>query len=262
MSTTISAIPRSVLAEIYKLKRTAILWLALIGGTMVTALIFFVFLFEGAGIVESGMNPWDKYFNVSFSVVTSLALIPFVVLVTSSTMNYEHRSSSWKQLYTLPLSRGTFFFSKGITILGLLLVTYTVFFLSIIPSGYLLGKISPDYGFLEATPNIGALLNLLLHSFIAILGVTAFQYWLCYQWKNFLAPVGIGFLGFVIGPNILGKPKIAAFIPHSHPAGFASEAAIMGKDLEWLSNPEWYSLAFFVIFVSLGYIQETRRNVS
>ncbi|MCB0703985.1 MAG: ABC transporter permease [Saprospiraceae bacterium] len=255
-----STLSRNIQAETYKLKRTPILWLSLIGGTMVAGVVFLVFYLNGANPPEAGVNPWKSFFNMSYTIASTLVLVPFIILVTSSLTQFEHSNSAWKQLYSFPISRGSVFFSKGITVFGLIALTYVVFMISIFPVAYLLSIYTPDYGFQDYAPVFGPLFKLFFHSFISILGVTAFQYWLCYRWKTFMAPIGIGMLGFIIGPLLLSKPKIAIFLPHCHPIWY-----VKGLDHAitrfGLTTPEVYSLVFFVLFVALGYFQETRRNI-
>ncbi|MBR9919794.1 MAG: ABC transporter permease subunit [Bacteroidetes bacterium] len=246
-------------AESIKIKHSPISWLTLISGALTAMLVTVLFLMRGIDPVEAGINPWDGYFSLCFSIFSALVLIPFVVLIVNALVQIENKANSWKQLYSLPIARGNIYFSKLILLLLFLISLYLIFAFSIIPVAWLTGIFRPEYAFQDYSPAFWPLAQRLAHSFIALLGLTAFHYWLAYRWKNIIPSIGIGFLGFVLAPLVLEKPALAAFIPHSHVSWLSTE---MSKgNISVLSQPEMYSLLFFVTFICLGYYQEKHRNI-
>jgi len=259
---------RSLSADTIKLKRTPILWVALLGGLFITGLVFLIHYFSVEEINKPDTNPWIFYCNFGMTFVSILLAVPFVVLLTSSTLFAEHRSNAWKYLYSLPLPRGQIYFSKLVLILIILAITYLIFFLGQLLSGWLLGFLRPEYGFHEYAPQPGKFALLLLHSYLSALGVVGLHYWLSVRWKNFIVPVGIGLLGYIVSIlfSMTNRYEVGQFFLYSYPSMLGTSLGLDTpiKELFWmggLTNVEWFSLGFLVIFAAAGFIEESRKNI-
>ena len=258
---------RSLLAETYKLKRTPILWIALIGGLFAASLIFLIYYFQVEELLDPGVNPWTKYTGFSLTITATLLLIPFVVLLTSSIVYPEHQGHTWKYLYTLPLQKAQFYCSKLVMVLGLVMITYLIFLLSTLLGGMILGNLQPAYGFQDYTAGGWAFLQQIMHVYIGIAGIVALHYWLSLRWRSFIPPVGIGLLAFVVAMIIAGKTDWGLYFPYCYPILQGQLALAETPErlniVFWggLSNIEWYSLGYFVLFTGLGYWEETRKSV-
>ncbi len=268
MNLMIAHFSRSMSAEAYKLKRTPLLWISLIGGAFVTGLVFliYVFNFEELGKIEG--TPWKLYFEIGFTMISLLLAVPYVILVTSSITYFEHHSNAWKYLYTLPLQKYNFYFSKLFLVITLIALTYIVFLLSLLFTGYLLDFIHPTYGFQQNSPDFGQYVRTLGHSFLAILGITALHYWMSIRWKNFITPIGIGLLGFIIALFLLLAKKFeyAIYLPYAYPGiigfEFGQENTPTGiGQFGGLSYTEWSSIACFLIFTIVGFWEENKSDV-
>jgi hypothetical protein len=202
---------------------------------------------------------------MGFTMISMLLITPYAVLVTGAMVYPEHQSNAWKYLYTLPLRGGNFYFAKLLVTLGLIVITYLVFFLTLLGSGYLLSVLLPQLQLQDYSPGAGRLFTVVARSFLSLLGLTALQFWLSVRWKNIVVPVGIGFLGFIIGFVVATKTKLALYFPYAYPV---YTSLLLNNDLpenshlvEWggLVQTEWYSLVYFVLFSALGYWEVRRR---
>jgi hypothetical protein len=98
-----------------------------------------------------------------------------------------------------------------------------------------------------------ALLRLSGKTYIAILSITAIQYWLSLRFKSFVAPVGIG-LGLLIGALIafgMGWEHVDK-LPFAFPA-LTLQSMVKGH-APLIARHEWYSIAYTAIFLVLGYL--------
>jgi len=80
-------------------------------------------------------------------------------------------------------------------------------------------------------------------------------------------PLGIGVLGFIIGMvlMIMNHP-VGSYFPFTYPmhvnASFVNGRNTLNpKILGGLGQLEWNSIAYFILFTLLGYVQERSRNV-
>lgn len=258
---------RSFAAEALKLKRTPLLWIAVIGGIFVALFVFLIFLLSAEELTQKEGNPWELYFEIGFVIITLLLAVPFVILVTSSMAYFEHNANAWKYLYTLPLAKRNFYFSKLLMALALIAVTYIVYFIMVLLSGYAIDFIYPAYKFQEYPPRIEVIVSMLGHSYISILGILAMHYWFSIRWKNFIVPVGIGLLGFIIGLFIILAKKydIATYFPYAQTGtvglAFGPEEVSSIIKFAGFTLAEWLSVGYFFLFTIFGYYEEKSSNV-
>jgi len=180
---TISTFYRSFNAEILKIKRTPILYISLVGGVFVCGIIFMLHLLNPDNFAKEGENPWILYFDVGFMITSMVLLIPYVVLTMSSLTHFEHESSAWKYLYSLPLPKANVYYSKLLLAILLIISTYLIYFLVVWLSAYLVDWIHTIYGFKNYTPMFSEWLTRLTHSFLSILGIAGLHYWMSTHWK-------------------------------------------------------------------------------
>lgn len=267
MNTAIPSIVRSLRADTIKLKKTPVFWLALLGGVFVTGLLFILHYFSVEELNKPDTNPWNFYCSFGMTFVSVLLVVPFVVLVTSSIMFPEHKAESDKYLYSLPLPKSRFYFSKAVVLMGIIAWTYLIFFSAHLLAGWILGFLRPEYEFHQNVPQTAHFGKILVHSYISVLGVVGLHYWMSVRWKNFIIPIGIGLCGYIISVMLSAAQRfdLAIFFPYSYPAMIGNELGMENAaDLIWwggLSNVEWLSIGCLVLFAVIGYIEESRRNI-
>lgn len=257
----------SLSAEWIKLKRTPALFL------IAAIVIFCVFIMTIGSYIDIhplaqlDLNPWKRFRNIGHVLYTNFFICPFVVLLTSAFFFVEQRASSWKYLYTLPVSRGKIFVSKLFTLIALLFSTALLVVLFSTLSGYGLNYKYPEMEFSYYSPELWNYTSKLFHSSIAILGVIGIQTFLCFRFRNVFVPLGIGIglfiLGLVIGTT--NQPQ-ALYFPYSYPLLVFDFEMFNQTDINIqrdgiLSNVEWWSLGYFFLFSGLALWLETRKNI-
>jgi hypothetical protein len=256
MEFSIATFSRSLKAEIQKLQSTPLLWVTLGGGLFIPLFLTTIYLIKWERIIEPGTDPWPQFLMIGFDMV-SMLLGPFLILTAAAICHPEHQGNTWKQLYTYPLHRANLFFSKLLTAIGLVLVAYLLYAVSIFPLGYFLDGVIPEFGFSNYAPPIASQLQWLGHSFLASLGMLTIQYVLSLHWRSFIPSIAIGLTALVVGWILLGRTELTHYYPYSFPAliQFISrpEVGIVGLDeVGGLWEVEWYSLGYLVS-ISLGY---------
>lgn len=258
---------RSLNAEFLKLRGTPMLWLTLAGGIFIAGFLFLIYAFNAEKFTSKPVNPWIMYWDVSFMLTAILVLVPFVILIASAIVYPEHDMNTWKYVYTLPLKKYNFYFSKLLVILILIGLTFLVFFTALIIGAYLLNLLFPAYQFDQYPTGIPDFTARLGHAYLSILGIVAIHYWFSIRWKSFILPIGIGLLGFIIAIFLMffaQRYDLATFIPYAYPlmagAEFGTESIGLDR-VGWFLPVEFYSIAWFIVFSILGFYEENRRNV-
>lgn len=258
---------KSISAEFIKLKRTPILWLIFIGGATISAIAIFRQVTNPYYDIALS-SPWPYYFDFHFNLIALLFLSLFVILMVHLLTSLEEQANAWKQLYTLPFAKGYIYFSKLIALVLILLFTLLSYIVLSYITGHIIDQFVPEYEFSFYRPEWGRIMGYTMHLFCSVLGILGIQYWLSMQHRNYLIPLGIGVLGFVIGLLlfILNLP-IGAYFPytyvmHVNVTFIHSEQLMNTPSLGGLGILEWYSILCFLFFVGLGFLQENSRNIS
>ncbi|HUQ96955.1 MAG TPA: hypothetical protein VM010_04765, partial [Chitinophagaceae bacterium] len=143
------------------------------------------------------------------------------------------------------------FFSKFLTIQMLLIFFFLLFNAFMIGAGLVGNVINPSFTFFEHSISWLALLKLNAKTYISILGISAIQYVLSLQFKNFIAPIGIG-LALLIGSLITSQANWEHLfkLPYIHP--MLTLRYMKLKDRPVLENHEWNAIGYFISVLALG----------
>ncbi|WP_442267510.1 ABC transporter permease [Tenacibaculum sp. ZS6-P6] len=239
--------------ELIKLKNTSGFWLSLICALLLPLVFFILYLLKHEKfIVGDEINPWLEFIKNqedSLSLLTSI----YTIVIISLIVQIEHKSSTFKYLFTLPIPKWSIYFGKLLLIILLLLAIYLLFYISIIISGNLLGLIYSDLNFNSFSPDYSLIFKNISKSFIPFLGLVGIQYWLSFRIKNFIIPISIGLLLLVVG-IVLITQKV------SFTQYYAYAYNIIGQNPNY-NNISLYSLLYLILFSTLGYIDIRRLNI-
>ncbi|MBI2730004.1 MAG: ABC transporter permease [Sphingobacteriales bacterium] len=243
--------------ELIKLKRSAALWVVVLGAGFVPFIFLLSYLIKPvSNIKRLGNNPWAAHVGELWQAFSIFLLPMFIILICSLVLQIEYKNNTWKQVYASPQSYANIFFSKLggiITMILLLFVLFNVFALgaAIIPNLFYKG-----FKFLATTFNWQKFMVLNIRLFISTLGIIAFQYWLSMRFKNFIVPIGIG-LACLIATLIAMRWEHIFKIPYAHPF-LTMQFGEVKKG--FLQNHEWNSIGYFIVFTALGFLDMRLRK--
>lgn len=140
------------------------------------------------------------------SLSYALLFLPLITGVLAGIIcRYEHQAGGWKQLLSLPVTRGNVFFGKYLVLLLLVFIMQLLY----LGAMYAAGSIK---GFTDPFP-ISILWKSIFGGWIATFPLLALQLWLSIAWKSFAAPFAVNVI-FVL-PAILAvnSEKFGPFYP-------------------------------------------------
>lgn len=187
----------SIQSEWIKTRRSAASWLCLIGGFFIPLIYFILFIKDQSSINHNASpNVWMTHFKDLWQNM-AIFLLPMGLILTSSLITQvEYRNNTWKQLHTTPQPYSTIFAAKFSVIVIMTLKFFLFFNVGILLTGYL-----PCWFFDQAMPKDPIPVKYFLVEngkyFVTCLPVMALQFMISMNFKNFLVPIGIGFLGLV-----------------------------------------------------------------
>lgn len=245
---------RSLQSEWLKKKRSLGSWLIVVGALFTPAIVVI------ARIVHHDTLPalyargdfWTELWRSCWESMAVFFLPMGAILVTSLITQIEYRNNAWKQVHTLPLTAATVFFSK----LAVILLLMTQFFV-LFAGGVFLSAIVP-WLLLRNVPYPSAPLALRFflvdtgRYMVVCLPIVTAQYLLSLRFKNFLVPIGVGFMAWVAALAALSW-KFGFTIPYVYTIlTYLTNNPKARFPIPSVPLP-WMAVGYAVLFVSGGY---------
>jgi lantibiotic transport system permease protein len=243
-------------SEFIKVKHNFVLWLIVLAGVTVPLLVTFDFIDHAKDISESHSNPWNALWG---ETIRGFAVFigPFVIImITCMFMNIEHKYNAWKYMLTLPQSKSTLYLNKLLMNLLLLVLLYLLFLLFFFLSGFFLAWRYPSMGFLTWRPGYASIFYLALRSLISFLGILAIHFWLSIRIKNMFVNIGIGLLCIFV--SIMLFKKMDRMVGYPYADGLLTVFHTYPQQ-GFLAKNEIYSLLYFLVVISAGYLDFLKR---
>ncbi len=242
----------AIQAEWLKTKRSASNWLSLIGGFFIPTIMIIGAFYNGRTINDAPGNGWNIVYSNAWQNMAVFLLPMGMILAGSLITQIENKNNTWKQVHATPQRFTTVFFSK-FTVILLMTVKFFVFFnigvllYAFLPTVFLEG------GFPHDSFPFWDVLKLNVKIFVACMPILAFQYLLSLNFKNFLVPIGIGFLG------LIGTMIAFTFVKHIYLSPFSFNLYALGIKKAWF-NPSFYAMISFVVITAISYFLYMRKK--
>jgi hypothetical protein len=239
----------SIKAEIIKTKRSASFWLSLLGAGLIPMIFFLAYIIKP----EKGYSlTWDFHFLQGWQVSNAFLLPMFIILICSLIPQIEYKNNAWKQVFASPQSIGNIFFSKYLTILIMVLFLFLAFNILLILAAIVPNLFYSRFTFLSRSIDWEQVIRLNLKTFISLMAIISFQYWLSLRFRNFIVPIGIG-LGLLVTALILYQLQWE----HISKVPYAFPVLTMERIHETkfkLENHELNSIGYFIFFTTLAFL--------
>lgn len=251
---TISFI-NSFQSEWIKKKRSLASWLVLVGA-LFTPLIVLLARIKNANklsVLYTADDFWTKTWHQSWESMSILILPIGIILGTGLITQLEYKNNAWKQLHTTPQWFVTIFFAKFLVLLVMLVEAFVLFNIGLYLSAAIPSWLFSNLPYPTASIPYSFFLTENIKFFIDCLPVLALQYLISLQFKNFLVPLGVGFIIWILSISITSWGYSFIF-PYSHaPLHFLiSSGHRTNQDIP--VNIHGVAIAYFVVFMIAGYV--------
>ena len=210
----------SLRAEILKLNRTLALWMVLITPLIVVALPFYIAYDRGAQF-SAQSDGWALFAQMCTSMWAVFMLPLFITLETALSNQLEHTAKAWKNLFALPLARGSIYTAKLLVAFGMIAVSTIVLGVGIAVAGTALSIIRPNLHISPYIP-VGLIIEKAFLPFFASWLIIAFHFWLSARWQGFVVSLGTG-IGAVFFTVFASGATLGKFYPWLLPVNALSD---------------------------------------
>ena len=244
-------------SELIKTRRTASIYLTLIAAAFVPFFSVMELVTDGIS-QENKVDPLNNLYQESFQALGILISPMFVILISTLLAQIEYRNNTWKQVFTSPQPMGQIFLAKFLN-LHLLILVFLLSFNGFM--GFtLLGVhfLDPSLNVFHNPFNWKSILSLNVNSYLAILAISALQFWMGLHFRNFIIPIGIGFAMWVVASMMTMELHMdeARYFPYAF-----SIYSVSSKFNDILPSIQFLSLGYAVVFLLLGFLDFRRRKV-
>lgn len=254
----ISTFLLNVKAEFLKVKNSAAFWLTISGAAFIPIINVFKCLARPEYFSPKvRINPWGVLLDYNWQIAAGFFLIMYILLVSSLIVQIEYRNGTWKQVYTSPRSYADIFFSKFFVLHSLVVICFALFNLFIISSGLFISSINKEYSFALGQVQWQSIFTITAKMYCSILALLTIQYFLSLQFRNFIAPLGIGLALFTTGFMIRQWEHIS-YYPYLYP--FLIYFPNPGLPPETARQALMNSAVWAMLFLLVGYVSMRARK--
>jgi hypothetical protein len=241
-------------SEWLKTKRSLAFWMVNIGAFFTPTIIIFARLVNNSKVPEiyAANDFWNTLWRNSWESMAIFFLPLGAILSTTLIVQLEYKNNTWKQLHTLPLSYTTIFFSKLAVILVLMLQFFVLFNVGIFLTALIPYLLISDTPFPVQPVPLRLFINENVLFFVSTLPIVALQYLIALQYKNFLVPVGLGFV-FWVGALASLSWKFGYFIPYTYPMYNYLKDNVESKAAVPDANIYLLAAGYFVVITAISY---------
>jgi hypothetical protein len=186
-------------SEFYKTRKTMGFWSAVLLPLLICLLLFVGFFNKSNHLANvPGMMAWLQFAGAILAVMGSLLLPMLIIFIAYSVNNIEHKSETWKSLFSLPIAKWSIYSAKYFYAFFLVFLCLALFMLFTLGFGNFLSMLKPELKFNEY--HIEKLLaQIYFKLLLASLGILSIQFLLSLLFRDFLKPMGIGFTLTIAG---------------------------------------------------------------
>jgi hypothetical protein len=246
-------------AEMLKTKRTASFYFTLLIAAPVPLIFLLNVLTGGGDVAAVHKGTLNAVFELGMER-NGLVFFPmFVILVCTLLPQIEYRNNTWKQVLASPQTKGAVFLAKFLNInrLILLFLIASLVYLSLVI--VVMHFSDPARNLLQQPFDVTQLLVRTANTYITMLAVCAFQFWLGLRFRNFIIPTAVGFVLWITGMmmSFEFKSSLVDFFPYSFQT-FPFVPEFQPK----MAQVAWTSAGYAMLFLLLGFLDFRRRRLT
>ena len=243
-------------SELFKSKRTASFYLAIIGGLLVPVIFILDVLFDGIR-PENKKDIFNVAFNEGFKNTAFVFFPMFLVLISTLLPQLEFKNNAWKQVLASPQKKLNVFFAKYLNIHLLIVVFFVAHNIFMFSAIVIIHFVEPSLRILDHPLDLYTILTNNVNTYIAVLAMSAVQFWMGLRFRNFIVPLGIGLSLWFIGTLMVLEHDwvFEKYFPYSFHI-----YSVFDKHRQLLPTIQLTSVVCAVVFLFLAFLDFKRRE--
>lgn len=253
--------PTLIRHEFFKLRKTLAFRSSWILPLLINLLIVTIFIVKAEELLKSQMpNIWFRYLSFVMGIMGTLILPMYIVFLTFSVNDIEHKADTWKNLLSYPIEKRQIFLGKWFSAVLIFVLFMLSFFVFTYFGGHLVGKVIPEFGF--QNHEMGLLMfQMFSKMFLASIALICIQFFFSMLWSDFMKSMGIGLL-LTIASMIIMQWEYSYLSPYAQPM-YSINNLFESKSMSVNFNSKeiYVGLSTSLVFLVLTYQLMKKRSV-
>ena len=202
-------------------------------------------------------NVLNSMVREGFAFLCVLVFPAYVMLMCTMLPQIEYRNNTWKQVFASPQTMFNIFMSRFINVQLLILLFLFLYNLFLGLAAVGIHFMEPSLGIFSKSADWTAVMSNNLNVYLAILAISAFQFWMGLRFRNFIVSLGIGVALWIVGSVMVMefRTPYAEFFPYTYLA-----FTIIPKHEGILTYIQLGSVGYMVLFLLLAFLDFRRRR--
>jgi hypothetical protein len=247
-------LPLVLRCEWLKRRRSFAGWLVVGGALFTPAIIIAIRLVNHAKLpaLYATAAFWPSLWRSAWESMAMLLLPICAILATSLVTQIEYRNNAWKQVHVLPLHPALIYAAKLAVILVLIVQLLALFSVGIWLAATVPWLLVPGVPWAGDTLLPSFVFAENLRYFVDCLPIVAAQYAISLRTRQFLVPLGVGFVAWIGALGLL-QWKYAFVFPYTYTMLDYLSTGPAGKVAMPAIGVQPFALGWFVLFAAVGY---------
>ena len=249
-------------SEWLKKRHSLAAWVVVVGGFFTPSIILMARIKNASKIAPLYVADdfWIKLWNQSWESMAAFLMPIGIILAVGLITQIEYKNNTWKQLHTTPQRFATIFFAKFLVILVMLGQALVLFNIGIYLSAVIPSVLFSNIPYPAAPIPYRTFLMGNVNFFLDSLPILALQYLICLQFKNFLVPIGAGFVIWFLGIGMLSWEYSYVF-PYIHSTidFFISSRQFGSRKIPPI-NIQLLAVIYFVIITTVSFVLYVKKK--
>jgi lantibiotic transport system permease protein len=242
-------------SEMLKTKRTASFYFTIIAAVLVPLILLADVSLDGMS-PENRVDPFNAVTREGFGVLSVLIFPMFIMLVCTMLPQIEYRNNTWKQVFASPQSIADIFIARFLNVHFLIMLFLVLYNVCMFMTAVAIHLIDPSIHLLHHQLDWHAWMTQNVNVYLAILSISAIQFWLGLRFRNFIVPMAIGFAMWVIASMMVMELETpnAHYFPYTH---LLFSTFPQFRDL--VPAVQWISVGYLVLFLGIAFVDFRRK---
>jgi len=246
-------------SEWLKTRRSLASWLVIVGGLFTPTIIFLARMRQPKALPTVYQTPhfWQTVWNQSWESMAMFMFPMGIIMATGLITQLEFKNNTWKQLHTTPQRFSVIYCMKLFIVLLMLLQVFVAFNACLYIFTVLPVLLVKEVAYPAAALDWMLFLRGNVSYFIDCLPIVGLQFLLGMHFKNFLVPLGLGFLLWIVALTGM-QWEYNYILPYSY--AMLDYLVNTGRKITVNADIHTFSMLYFVAFALVGYAMYIWKN--
>jgi hypothetical protein len=244
---------QSIQAELIKIRRSGLVWLAILGTLIVNMILSLLALYYPEIFAKADYqdNIWNSWIVFHYKGILGLLLPMYLVIISALSIYLENRNDTWRLVYVMPVPKYILYLTKLCTVTLIFILSHLLFVITMICLPGILQFWWEELTFDYLAIPVNLVISFFIRTVFSSFGIFGLVFFISYFARSFVFPLAVGIIGFVLANVLLDAGIYPSWFPFSYPIlNLSFEDSVSVYRDVWILN--FYSVLYYLFFLFTG----------